>query len=112
MKGTEAERERRRGGRTGFASGGVNDLTMCCLGVERESERVASLFNPMHPAVIQLLEEIAARGRGRTFVAAAGDIAQNPELMERLVKMGFDAVGISLPYLGTARAQVAKWEEG
>ncbi|MFA6002378.1 MAG: putative PEP-binding protein, partial [Thermoleophilia bacterium] len=95
-----------------FLSVGVNDLTMCCLGVDRESERVASLFDPMHPAVLQLLEEIADRGRGRTFVAAAGDIAQIPELLERLVKMGFDAVGISLPYLGTARAQVAKWEEG
>lgn len=95
-----------------FLSVGVNDLTMCCLGVDRESERVSSLFDPVHPAVIQLLEEIAARGKGKTFVAAAGDIAQSPELMEKLVGMGYDAIGISLPYLGTARSQVAKWEEG
>lgn len=94
-----------------FLSVGVNDLTMCCLGVDRDSERVADLFDLAHPAVIQLLREIAIRGKGRAFLAAAGDIAQSPRLMEELVRMGFDAIGISLPYLGTARAQVAKWEE-
>ena len=94
-----------------FFSIGVNDLTMCSLGVDRESERVADLFDPSHPAVIMLLEEIAARSRGKVFLAAAGDIAQSPGLMENLVRMRFDAIGISLPYLGTARTQVAKWEE-
>jgi pyruvate,water dikinase len=94
-----------------FLSVGVNDLTMCCLGVDRDSERVDDLFDPAHPAVTQLLREIAIRGKGRAFLAAAGDIAQSPKLMEELVRMGFDAIGISLPYLGTARAQVAKWEE-
>ncbi|MCL4474273.1 MAG: PEP-utilizing enzyme [Actinobacteria bacterium] len=95
-----------------FFSVGINDLTMCCLGVDRESERVADLFDTAHPAVIRLLEEIAAHSRGKAFLAAAGDIAQSPALMEKLVRMEFDAIGISLPYLGTARAQVAKWEEG
>lgn len=97
---------------TDFISVGVNDLTMCCLGVDRESERVADLFDPAHPAVIQLLAEIVRLGKGRTVLAAAGDIAQSPQLMEELIRLGFDAIGISLPYLGTARAQVAKWEEG
>jgi len=95
-----------------FLSVGVNDLTMCCLGVDRESERVADLFDPAHPAVVSLLEEVASHAKGRAFLAAAGDIAQSPKLMELLVRMGFDAMGVSLPYLGTARAQVAKWEEG
>jgi len=94
-----------------FLSVGVNDLTMCCLGVDRESERVADLFDPSHPAVIELLGMIASGARGRTFLAAAGDIAQSPKLMEELVRMKFDAIGISLPYLGTARTQIARWEE-
>jgi pyruvate,water dikinase len=95
-----------------FLSIGVNDLTMCCLGVDRESERVADLFDPAHPAVVSLLGEVAAKGRGKAFLAAAGDIVQSPKLMEQLVRMKFDAIGISLPYLGTARSQVARWEEG
>lgn len=94
-----------------FLSIGVNDLTMCCLGVDRESERVADLFDPAHPAVVKLLEEIVARGKDKVFLAAAGDIAQSPKLMKELIRMKFDAIGISLPYLGTARSQVAKWEE-
>lgn len=94
-----------------FLSVGINDLTMCCLGVDRESERVADYFDPAHPAVIKFLEEIIRLAKGKAFVAAAGDIAQSPKLMEELVRMGFDAVGISLPYLGTARAQIAKLEE-
>ena len=96
---------------TDFLSVGVNDLTMCCLGVDRDSERVADLFDPAHPAVIMLLEEISRAAKGKTFIAAAGDIAQSPKLMKELIRLGFDAMGISLPYLGTARTQVAKWEE-
>ena len=95
-----------------FISVGVNDLTMCCLGVDRESERMADYFDPAHPAVIRLLEEIAGRARGRAFIAAAGDIAQAPRLMDELVRMEFDAIGISIPYLGTVRSQVARLEEG
>lgn len=94
-----------------FLSVGINDLTMCSLGVDRESERVSERFNPAHPAVLALLQEVVDRGKGKTFIAAAGDIAQYPKLLEELVKMGFDAIGISLPYLGTARLQVAKLEE-
>lgn len=94
-----------------FISVGINDLTMCCLGVDRESERVSDRFNPMHPAVLLLLEEIAKRAKGRTHLAATGDIAQSAGLMEKLVEFGYEALGISLPYLGTARAQISKWEE-
>lgn len=94
-----------------FLSVGINDLTMCSLGVDRESERLAGRFDPTHPAVLWLLEEIVKRARGKTFVAAAGDIAQSPGLMEKLVQLGYGALGISLPFLGTARAQVARWEE-
>lgn len=94
-----------------FLSVGVNDLTMCCLGVDRESERVADRFDPTHPAMLWLLQEIIRQARGKTFVAAAGDIALSPGLMEKLVQFGYDAMGISLPYLGTARAQVARFEE-
>ena len=93
-----------------FISVGVNDLTMCCLGVDRESERVADRFDPLHPAVLKLLKEAADRARGKAHLAAAGDIAQYPALIEELVKMGYDAIGISLPYLATVRAQVAKLE--
>lgn len=94
-----------------FLSVGVNDLTMCCLAIDRESERVADRFDPTHPAVLWLLEEITRKGKGKTFVAAAGDIAQSPGLLEKLIEFGYDAMGISLPYLGTMRAQVAKLEE-
>lgn len=94
-----------------FLSVGVNDLTMCCLAVDRESERVADRFDPLHPAVLWLLEEITRRAAGKVFVAAAGDIAQSPGLVEKLIGFGYDAVGISLPYLGTMRAQVARFEE-
>jgi pyruvate,water dikinase len=94
-----------------FLSVGINDLTMCTLGVDRESERVADLFDPLHPAVRFLLGEIASAAKGRTFLAAAGEIAQNPQLMEELVELGYEAIGISLPYLGTARSHIARLEE-
>lgn len=99
------------GAQVDFLSVGVNDLTMCCLAVDRESERVAERFDPAHPAMLWLLKEIRTRAGDGTFLAAAGDIAQSSVLMDKLVEFGYNALGISLPYLGTARSQVARFEE-
>ena len=95
-----------------FFSIGINDLTMCTLAIDRESEKMARLFDPVHPAVVKLLEEAVAVAREvGVFVAVCGDVA-HPALIRRLSEMGVDAVGAAPVYLDRIRRMVAEVEGG
>jgi pyruvate,water dikinase len=94
-----------------FVSVGLSDLTMCTLALDRESRHVAGLFDPSHPAVLELLERIEASCRAhQTFCLAAGESARDERLLPRLVEFGFDALGVSLSYFADAKRRIAAVE--
>jgi pyruvate,water dikinase len=94
-----------------FVSVGLSDLTMCTLALDRESRHVAELFDPSHPAVLELLARIAESCRAHgTFCLAAGESARDERLLPRLVELGFDAVGVSLSYFAEVKRRIAAIE--
>ena len=50
-------------GRVDFISVGTNDLTQYLLAVDRNNTRVASLYDSLHPAMLQVLRLIAEQGK-------------------------------------------------
>ncbi len=91
-----------------FISVGVSDLVMCILALDRESERVASLFQPAHPAVLDVLGHIAETSRTNdVFLCACGESAHDEALLPELVALRYDAVGVSLPYFAPVRRRIA-----
>lgn len=74
-----------------FFSVGTNDLTGYTLAVDRMNERVASLFSPMHPGVLRLVQATveAARRHGR-WVGVCGEAAADPAMVPVLVGLGVD----------------------
>ncbi len=56
-------------GRVDFISVGTNDLTQYLLAVDRNNTRVASLYDSLHPAMLQVLRLIAEQGESSRVAA-------------------------------------------
>ena len=72
-----------------FLSIGTNDLTQYTLAIDRTDDAVAYLYDPLHPAVLRLIEmTIAAGRRAGVPVAVCGEMAGDPALTRLLLGMG------------------------
>lgn len=88
---------------TDFFSIGTNDLVQYTLAVDRTNERVASMFNPAHPAVIKLVKDVARVSRRRGVpLSCCGEAAGDPEYAVLLIGLGvrtLSATAASIPPL-------------
>jgi phosphotransferase system enzyme I (PtsI) len=72
-----------------FFSIGTNDLTMYTLAIDRDEDRLAKLYNPLHPAVLRLIQfTIEAGLRSNLPVAICGEIAGDPRYTALLLGLG------------------------
>jgi phosphotransferase system enzyme I (PtsI) len=72
-----------------FVSIGTNDLIQYTLAIDRADEAVSHLFDPWHPAVLQLVATTiqTARRLGKG-VSVCGEMAGDPAFTELLLAMG------------------------
>jgi phosphotransferase system enzyme I (PtsI) len=72
-----------------FFSIGTNDLIQYCLAVDRTDDRVSTLYEPLHPAIIRMLRLVSRAGRRRGIpVSVCGEMAADPVLLTLLVGLG------------------------
>ena len=75
--------------RLDFLSIGTNDLIQYALAIDRGDHEVAHLYNPLHPAVLQLLSMTITAGKQTgTPVSMCGEIAGDAKLTRLLLGMG------------------------
>ncbi len=76
---------------------GSNDLTQLVLGIDRDSELVAPLFNEMDEAVLdhirQLLEKARTLGMKSSICGQAPSVF--PEYANKLVQWGIDSISVN-----------------
>jgi len=79
-----------------FFSIGTNDLVQYTLAVDRTNERVASLYNPAHPAVLKLVRDIArAAKRYNIPVSCCGESAADPEFAVLLIGLVLHTLSVT-----------------
>jgi len=75
--------------RLDFLSIGTNDLIQYTLAIDRVDHEVAHLYNPLHPAVLQLLAmTISAGAKADVPVALCGEVAGDIKLTRLLLGLG------------------------
>jgi phosphotransferase system enzyme I (PtsI) len=72
-----------------FMSIGTNDLIQYTLAIDRADDAVAHLYDPLHPAVLNLIQHTIKSGAkaGRP-VAVCGEMAGDPRLTRLLLGLG------------------------
>jgi pyruvate,water dikinase len=76
---------------------GSNDLTQLVLGVDRDSERLARLFDERHPAVKAMIAEVirAAHAAGRKVGLCGQAPSDHPDFARFLVDAGIDSISVN-----------------
>jgi phosphotransferase system enzyme I (PtsI) len=72
-----------------FLSIGTNDLIQYTLAIDRADESVAHLYDPLHPAILQLVASTIAQGHKQgKEVSVCGEMAGDISLTRLLLGMG------------------------
>jgi phosphotransferase system enzyme I (PtsI) len=94
-----------------FFALGTNDLTMYTLAIDRGDEQVAHLYNPLHPAVLRLIQFTAeAALRNRIPVSICGEIAGDPRYTALLIGLGIRELSMSAIKLPRVKQRVRSIE--
>jgi pyruvate, water dikinase len=92
---------------------GSNDLTQLILGVDRDSEVCAELFDESDAAVLDAIERIirAAHESGITASLCGQAPSNRPEFAEHLVRWGIDSISVNVDAVDDARRVVGGAEQ-
>jgi len=72
-----------------FLSIGTNDLIQYTLAIDRTDDRVSHLYNPLHPAILKLINlTIKAGNKYNKEVSICGEMAGDSKLTKLLLGMG------------------------
>lgn len=92
-----------------FFSIGSNDLVQYTLAVDRSNEKVAKLYNPMHPAVIELIAMAAKAARdNQIWISCCGELASDPLFTPLLVGLGVQELSMSPGALPAVRRTIRR----
>jgi len=92
---------------------GSNDLTQLILGVDRDSEIVAHVFDERNPAVMAMIASVIqkARAKGRKIGICGQAPSDYPEFAQFLVEQGIDSISLNPDSLLKTTAKIVEMEQ-
>jgi len=95
-----------------FLSIGTNDLIQYTLAIDRADDAVAHLYNPLHPAVLRLIQmTIQAATKFEKSVSVCGEMAGDTRLTRLLVGMGMRQLSMHPSHILSVKSQILQSEE-
>ena len=92
-----------------FLSIGTNDLIQYTLAIDRADDSVAHLYDPLHPAVLNLIQHtIRAGNKAGKPVSVCGEMAGDPLLTRLLLGLGLRSFSMQAASLLQVKQQVLK----
>lgn len=93
---------------------GSNDLTQLLLGVDRDSERLAHLFDERNEAVLTVIESVVRRAHacGREVGLCGQAPSDHPDFARHLVEFGIDSVSVTPDSFLRVKREIARIEAG
>jgi len=90
-----------------FFAIGTNDLTMYALAIDRGDEQVAHLYNPLHPAVLRLIQfSIEAGLRAGIGVSICGEVAGDARFTPLLLGLGARDLSMASANIGRIKQRI------
>ncbi|MEL0215840.1 MAG: putative PEP-binding protein, partial [Burkholderiaceae bacterium] len=94
-----------------FASLGTNDLIQYTLAIDRTNNKVSHLYNPGHPAVQLLIENVVKSCiRKECPVSICGELANDISQMRKFFKMGLREVSTNVSDILKMKEAISKIE--
>ena len=96
-----------------FLSIGTNDLIQYTLAIDRADHAVAHLYDPYHPAILNLLFSIIDQAkRANTPVAVCGEMAGDPSMTKLLLGLGLTDFSMHFSQLLLVKREILKADVG
>ena len=95
-----------------FLSIGTNDLIQYTLAIDRADDAVAHLYNPLHPAVLRLIQlTIQGAEKYGKPVSVCGEMAGDTRLTRLLLGMGMRQLSMHPSQILSVKSQILQCEE-
>ena len=96
-----------------FFSIGSNDLAQYVLACDRSNGALATLMDPLHPAVMELIARTAEHGRrSGTAVSLCGDMASDPRCIPALLDCGLRELSVNASALAQIKQTIDRLSSG
>ncbi|MBD3344203.1 MAG: phosphoenolpyruvate--protein phosphotransferase [Chitinivibrionales bacterium] len=95
-----------------FASIGSNDLIQYMFAVDRNNELVSADYNPDHPILWNVLEELSAKAKAANKpITICGEMAGRKGIVSRLLDAGLTSLSVSPRLIPRLRNEMAQYAE-